>query len=169
MVQHNERGNSAYSCKCMSIAENKVMAKNVERFLYHGTWVDGINTLEPRQAYNGDSPDGDPAVFATNDIDYAIFMALIGTNSWGGWDSKKYSGRGFYLYEEFLEYLTRRRQPIDGHVYFLDADDFTESRGQIFRTSRPVRALGSVAVGIHDLPSDITILPEPHPYYLRTS
>lgn len=142
------------------------MTENIENFLYHGTWVEGINILEPRQAKNGDALDGNPAVFASNDIDYAIFMALIGTNRWGGWSSKKYPGRGFYLHEEFLDDLAPDYGDIDGYVYFLDANDFSESKHQTFRSEHPVKTLGSIAVSAFDLPSDITILsyPDRHAY-----
>ena len=136
-------------------------------FLYHGSWVEGLRVLEPRQAKNGPELDGEPAVFATNDIDYAVFMALIGTNSWGGWNGNKYPGRRFFVYEEFLEYLTEREPVVSAHVYFLSPADFEESKSQIYRSPRPVKVLGSLAVAIKDLPSDITVITERHPFYQK--
>lgn len=51
-----------------------------DQFVFHGS---GLNILElqPRQAYTViegvNTPDGEPAVYASDLIDYAIFMALI--------------------------------------------------------------------------------------------
>lgn len=51
-----------------------------DQFVFHGA---GLNILElqPRQAYTViegvNTPDGEPAVYASDLIDYAIFMALI--------------------------------------------------------------------------------------------
>lgn len=51
-----------------------------DQFVFHGSGLN-ILELEPRQAYTViegiNTPDGEPAVYASDLIDYAIFMALI--------------------------------------------------------------------------------------------
>ena len=51
-----------------------------EQFVFHGSGLK-ILALEPRQAHTVidgvNTPDGEPAVYASQFIDYAIFMALI--------------------------------------------------------------------------------------------
>lgn len=133
--------------------------------LYHGSRTGEICTLEPRQAKNHGRPDGEPAVFATPRIDYAIFMALIGSRSWGGWN-KKYPGDGFYIYEEFVDYLTSDEYDIEGHVYFVPRSEFSMVDGQ-HRSFGEVSTLDSIIVSALDLPAGISILPELHPARLR--
>ena len=137
-------------------------ASNVE-YLFHWSPIPDLSELIPKQARSGANLDGEPAVFATHDLDYATFMALIGSNRWGGWDGGRYPGKGFYIYEEFLEYLTTDYYDIDGVVYFLDKACFEKLRGSEYISTSPVVPLGSIAVSYADLPANITILDEPHP------
>lgn len=54
--------------------------ENEDRFVFHGSGL-RLERLEPRQAYTVidgmQTPDGVPAIFASNLVDYAIFMAII--------------------------------------------------------------------------------------------
>ena len=137
--------------------------------LYHGTPLSGIKTLTPRQAMNAAYPDRveEAAVYASDDIDYSIFMAIIGKRQWGGWNKKQFGGKGFYIYEEFEEYLnlSQYEEPT-GTVYFLGSDSFEQKAGHEWHSRSPVRVLGSLAVGVQDLPQ-IAINPARHPYHFR--
>ena len=123
--------------------------------LYHGSILAGIETLEPRVAHNGAFPDRveKPAVYASSDIDYAIFMAVVGKRYWGGWDKRKFGDKGFYVFEKFLEALdpSGGEEPT-GSVYFLNSENFKLKSGIEWTSESPVRVLGSVAVGLQDLP-----------------
>ncbi len=58
--------------------------EKTERFVFHGSGL-RLEKLEPRQAYTVidgvNLPDGPPAVFATHLVDYALFMALINSDT----------------------------------------------------------------------------------------
>jgi hypothetical protein len=126
-------------------------------YLYHGSPNGTIDILEPRQAYNGPELDGPPAVWASDDMDYAIFMALIGGNWWGGWDGYTYPGKGFYVYEEYAESLTL--PVLRGYVYFLPSAEFSqESPHSFHRATTSIKPLGVFAVSVSDLPKDISIV-----------
>lgn len=137
--------------------------------LYHGSVTSGIEILEPRQARNGAFPDRaeQPFVYASSDIDQAVFMAIIGNRKWGGWDSEKYGGKGFYIYEEFVDCLSSLKyiEPT-GVVYTLNTDTFEFNSGSEWRSELPVKVLGSIAVGVQDLP-EFTVNPERHPSHYR--
>lgn len=135
--------------------------------LFHGSKISGIDTLEPRVARNGSFPDriSSPAVYASPDVEIAIFMAIIGSRRWGGWDHRKYPGQGFYVYEEFCDYLTEYSDHnVSGTVYVLDRNTFKLSPYGEWTSESPVTTLGAIAVGVTDLPP-LTIIDEPHPYY----
>jgi len=136
---------------------------------YHGSTTSGIEILEPHRPRNGAFQDRTEisAVYATTDIDYAIFMAVIGSRKWGGCNSEKFGDKGFYLYEEFSDYLdpTKYEEPI-GTVYDLNPDSFELSRYNEWHSKSPVKVLGSFAVGLRDLPK-IAVIPELHPSHYR--
>jgi hypothetical protein len=122
-------------------------------YLYHGSPTGDIEVLEPRQAYNGGLPDGDPAVHAAKDIETAIFMALIGGNRWGGWNKD-----GFYVHEEHLEQLTSPAHT--GFVYVLPNRPFSNSTGKShLRSPESVVPVDILPVSASDLPADIRIIP----------
>ena len=137
--------------------------------LFHGSPISGIEVLEPRVAHNAvlQGVYDIPAVYASDDIEFATFMAVIGKRSWGGWDAKTYGGKGFYLYEEFLEYLDTSMylEPV-GTVYQLETESFElNTRGEWVSRS-PVKVMGSIAVGVSDLPN-FAVSDERHPSYYR--
>lgn len=137
--------------------------------LYHGSPLADIKILEPHKAGNGFFPDRleVPAVHATSDIDYAIFMAVIGNRKWGGWNSQEFDGKGFFIYEEFVKCLdlTKYHEPT-GSVYFLDNEGFELNLGHEWCSRSSVKILGSLAVGIKDLPF-MSANPQKHPSHYR--
>ena len=137
--------------------------------LYHGSPTGNIETLRLPEAKSRADSDGIeiPKIYASSDIDYAIFMAVIGGRRWGGWDGRQYGGKGFYIYEEFAESLGNSYyQGPTGTVYLLDSGSFVSNRGHEWTSEASVRVLGSIAVDIQDLPP-FTISPEMHPYHFR--
>ena len=139
--------------------------------LYHGSTNNTITVLEPRIARNGVSPDEveAPAVYASNDIDYAIFMAVIGNRRWGGWSPRKFGNKGFYIYEEFVDdHCSPYYEEPTGTVYFLDTETFRKKNRVEWCSESPVKVLGSIAVGIQDLPL-CAISQERHPSHKRSN
>ena len=144
--------------------------KNLE--LFHGSPISGIEVLEPRVARNGflQGVDEIPAVHASDDIEIATFMAIIGKRSWGGWDAETYGDKGFFLYKEFQEYLDASMYPEPrGFVYQLDPEKFELNSHAEWVSRSPVKVMGSIAVGVRDLPL-FTVSDERHPsYYSKLS
>ena len=137
--------------------------------LYHGTSVNDIEILEPRLPRNRrSSGDEVPVVCASDDIDYAIFMAIIGDRAWGGWSKKEFGDKGFYVYDDYAATLSlsEYEQP-DGLVYFLDNSTFETENSIEWRSKEPVKVLGSIAVGVMDLPH-FAICTEDSRYHYKT-
>lgn len=140
---------------------------NVE--LYHGSPHSDIEILEPRRAGNGAvlKQIETPAVYASSDIDYAIFMAVIGNRKWGGWNHEEFGWKGFYIYKEFADYLdlSKYHEPT-GTVYFVDATTFELNKGHEWLSTSLAKVLGSLAVGLSDLPT-VAINNRKHPSHYR--
>ncbi|MBI2809821.1 MAG: hypothetical protein HYX67_03175 [Candidatus Melainabacteria bacterium] len=100
-----------------------------EMFLFHGSGL-RIPELEPRQAYTViegvNTPDGEPAIYASQFIDYAIFMALINRencpHSTRSSCSYEYNQLVFGATQETLDQLTENAV---GYVHVLHRSAFT--------------------------------------------
>ncbi len=101
-----------------------------EQFLFHGSGLK-ILELEPRQAntvIDGvNTPDGEPAVYASEFIDYAIFMALINkqncptsTRSSCSFES------GQLIFGATQETLDQLSENAVGYVHVLHRSTFNE-------------------------------------------
>lgn len=128
----------------------------MSEYLYHGTHIPDIAELEPRQAMKAYGPDGKPAVFATENIDYAIFMAVVGSRQMGGWNKTILGGRGFYIQEDSLNSLIDDQ--AEGYIYFLPRCSFVAKYRGEYRSHKPVKPLDSVSVDAGDLPNDVRVL-----------
>jgi hypothetical protein len=137
--------------------------------LYHGTQAKDIEFLEPRVPRSFYSTgDEEPVVCASPDIEYAIFMAVIGSRRWGGWSANDFGNKGFYVYDDFADILVSNEyQEPDGLVYFLDNSTFEHRSSYEWRSKEPVKALGSIAVGARDLPQ-FAICKEGHSFHYKT-
>lgn len=130
------------------------------KYLFHGS-NKKINALEPRQAYDWSSgkkqKDGTPAVFATDNLDRAIFMALL--RDIPGMHGSEYRVGKYILHinkrkEEELSKISN----INGFVMVLPRDKFKKS-GADYRAETEIKPDFIIKVTKKDLPSNIEVRP----------
>lgn len=141
------------------------------RYVFHGSPIGNIETFEPRQAHDLNIPDEEPAVFATELTDIAIFMALVNKqnsiNPSEPYQSGTSVGRdhdGNYYVKDLRatkNLLDGARLPTaSGFVYVFPIDVFTrraKKEGE-FRSLKPVEPLYSIQVTSKDLPEKIRVI-----------
>ena len=129
-------------------------------FVFHGSDED-LNALEPRQAYNWKSgekvPDGEPAVFAADSIDVAIFMAIRkGLQGKSGFSKKEdETGYTFCMSKELASNLEKLPDKT-GYVMVMPKDSFEKIGGE-YRSEIEVKPEFVVKVSKKDLPAKIDI------------
>lgn len=151
-------------------AEIEKLASTGE-YVFHGSPVNNIEVFEPRQAHDLNTPDEEPAIFATELPDIAIFMALVNqqnsTNPSQPYQSGTSVGRdneGNY----FVQDLRATKNLLDGaqlpgargFVYVFPVEDFKrrdKKQGE-FRTLKPTKPLMTIPVTAKDLPKNIRII-----------
>ncbi len=104
-----------------------------EKFLFHGSGLK-IPELEPRQAHTVidgvNTPDGEPAVYASQFIDYAIFMALINKeNCVNSARSSCSYENGQLIFGATQETLDQLGEDAVGYVHVLHRSAFCERGG----------------------------------------
>ncbi len=143
-----------------------------DRYVFHGSENPDLDSLEPRQGYNYKNgvkePDGDPAVFASNKADYAIFMALINKHNC----PKGYSSSAGTIDNEKAEIVLQLRVRKDafeqltedssGFVYIFDKNQFTprKDRGVEYISNVTVSSIKKIKVNKKDLPPYIEVFEE---------
>jgi hypothetical protein len=135
-------------------------------FLFHGTQMAGIELLEPRQAYNGRRPDGDPAIFATSFASVAVFMAIFGNRqagSYGAYDSPRFFQVKRSNWELALE------ESWTGSVYVLERSGFEAHTafGGVQTSKAPIRPVDVIGVTVEHVPIDDVEVWEPSPEQLE--
>lgn len=131
--------------------------ENSGDYVFHGSPFE-IEIFEPRQAYNTadevEVPDGEPAVFASQKLDYAIFMAIINIKNCPRGYRSSSNGKIFKATKKTLEQIT---QDSDGFVYVFNKDDFLErSNGEEECVSyKPVKPLYKYPVSFSDITFEI--------------
>jgi hypothetical protein len=137
------------------------------KWLFHGTGLD-LEELTPKQSIDSKTgPDGEPAVFASDKAEYAIFMAIVHrVNSHTG--RAQSSSGAVFDDDKFVELKfgmprdTRDNLKVDarGWVYVFDRNQFIEhptKKGVEFVCYAPVRPVRKIEVHKADLPADIEI------------
>ena len=130
-------------------------------YLYHGSSFK-VEELEPRQAYNWSTgekmPDGDPVVFATDNYERAIFMAVLkelqGTH--GTSIEKDEKTCHFRIDKRKAEQL-KERPDVSGYVMVLPKKSFTKKGGD-YRSKIAVSPQFCIKVTKEDLPENIEII-----------
>lgn len=144
----------------MSEAKEKLI--NLEssgKFVFHGSDV-GITEFEPRQAHNHVGgqhvPDGDPAIFASSVVDYAIFMAIINkTNCPKGYRASSRTTAGVTTFKTDKKTLDQLKDTSSGWVYVFDKNKFSKRKdgGVEYSSSVKLTPIESVRVLKEDLPN----------------
>lgn len=139
--------------------------KELERqgkYVFHGSGK-RIEQLEPRQAFttvDGQSiKDGEPAIHASELIDYAIFMALIDVNWKEGcrascsYDNEKLT---FGATQFTLDLIS---ESTTGFVHVLEREKFEHRIGIEWRSYSIAKPVGIIEVVLADFQNVITVLP----------
>lgn len=134
------------------------------RYLFHGSGSK-LAELTPRQAYdvvNGERlPDGAPAVFATQFVDYALFMAIINrlTCSAGLRSSCNFKD-GKLVFGASSATLAQLDGGATGYVHVLDKASFIQRNDFEWKSHSPVVPTAVIQVQRTDLEMEISIIEE---------
>jgi hypothetical protein len=117
-------------------------------YLFHGSDA-VIEEFEPRQAHTRENdevvPDGEPAVFASPFIDFAIFMAIINmTNCPKGFRAGSDPKGGVIEYCATKETLEQLQSDSRGYVYVFTRESFTprqESEWVSYTKVKPIEVV----------------------------
>ena len=131
------------------------------RCLFHGSGM-RLKTLEPRQAYTYPEnntttriPDGEPAVFASDVADAAIFMAVVSKPNVpktlrSGYVNLKNKGFKFMVTQETMDQIKNAK----GFVHVFNRNEF-EQKGDtnVWTCQKIVKPIEIIEVSERDLPS----------------
>ncbi len=134
------------------------------RFIFHGSGK-FHHQLEPCQAYtfvDGQSKkDGEPAVFASELADYAIFMALIDVNWISGCRASCSYQNGRLIFGASQLTIDQFTGSTVGFVHVLEKSKFAHRGGIEWLCTSIVRPTSIIEVRVDDFQRTINILPEP--------
>lgn len=146
-----------------SSKESLLKLQETGLYVFHGTYKDLANFL-PQQAFNYDgdnqTPDGEPAVFASEYADYAIFMAIISEKNCadGYWSGAGVNNENlsFSATQKTLNQLT---DSAEGWVYVFNKDSFEkrDNDGVEYVAFTTVRPIKRIRVTKADLPENIEV------------
>lgn len=130
------------------------------KYVFHGSY-ERVEALEPHQAGGYDEAtgrfenDGDPAVFASQYADCAIFRSLI-----HGKEFENKTGIDDFNRLHFIadRILMERAKDETGYVYVLDKDKFDNFRGMDCTSPETVYPIEVIEVTFGDLPKDIKVI-----------
>lgn len=139
------------------------------KYVFHGSENPKLDSLEPRQGYNYKNgvqePDGDPAVFASSKVDYAIMMALINKKNCpsgyhsGASSTQKESGEIALTLRASKDSIEQLNDESFGYVYIFDKNVFQkrEDGGVEYVSKVPVSSVKKIRVTKSDLPPYIEV------------
>ena len=139
---------------------------NSDKYLFHGSSTSGISMLTPRQAYSFGEKDGEPAVHATDQLEPALFMAIIGSKKCGGMGKSDLPGFGFFIAES--DWQRASEEKWTGCIYVVERRLFIRKDHWEWTSQQSVEVIESDDVSLQNLPVDITIMSdrEYHKYRL---
>lgn len=137
----------------------KTNIEPTQKAILHGSHKQIANFV-PRPSTGGTNPDKDqPLIYATDDPDYAIFMAI--TKSHGGSYGIDYfmNDKGIYkiVCSVGLDFVNGESQLTDGYVYLLDHDKFMENGGHQYTSGVEQASLMAIPVNPQDMNTSIHI------------
>ncbi len=148
----------------MSPAKEKLLELEATgKYVFHGS-ESSIEVFEPRQAHNyidgKNHPDGEPAIFASSIVEYAIFMAIINElNCPKGYHSSAGTSSGIMKYKATPDTLSQLAEIASGWVYVFDKNLFRqrEEDGVEYVSYSNVTPIEKIQVFREDLPNSIEI------------
>lgn len=140
--------------------------EKLDKYVFHGSG-ENLEKLEPRQAlnYTTEIPekDGRPAIFASQSVDYAIFMAIINKNNClkglrsGANTSSRKDGTYKITFSATKETLKQLTPESSGWVYVFDRVSFQKIKPTEFVSYNKVTPLEKIKVSMQDLPNNIKL------------
>ena len=140
------------------------------KYFFHGTGNE-VEVFEPHQSYNwygGEKKeDGAPAISASPDADYAIFMAIFNKKNCPNVTrtqvdivaNDEESERHRLVFSATSETMANLRDDASGWAYVFKREDFPYQKGKSeYRSHVHVAALEKILVKKEDLPEPIEIL-----------
>jgi hypothetical protein len=149
----------------VSSKERLLELESTGKYLFHGS-PSKVETFEPRQAYtdiNGKpTPDGEPSVFASEEIETPIFRSIFHEGSFEGLEGSYEVG--FSNSDDGAHYIHANEAAVEvckqnsGYVYVFKRNDFTlrgNSEWVAIKNVKPVAVFRSVFedVGLPVYPS----------------
>jgi hypothetical protein len=133
-------------------------------YVFHGS-ESMVEEFEPRQAHTiverKKINDGDPAVFASPFIDYAIFMAIINkTNCPKGYRSGYNKNNGNTKFTATKATLLQLNKNSKGYVHVFNKNDFKERDESEWISYKNVKPLDIIEVLWSDFKPKVEIIPE---------
>lgn len=119
-------------------------------YVFHGSG-EKIEEFEPRQAHNyvdgKQIPDGVPAVFASDILDYAIFMALINkSNLPKGYLAGVSNKNGILEFSASQDTIERINNDFKGIVYVFNKKDFKHKKGAEYICIQKIKPVDIIPV-----------------------
>ncbi len=130
------------------------------QYLFHGSGNGEIAQFEPRQSIDANiGPDGEPAVFASNAAEYAIFMAVVAPLGRCSALTTDVNGAHSIRYAAKPETLAKLTEGSHGWVYVFDKEGFVSHRDATteFKNLSHVTPVKKIRVSRRDLPKSIEI------------
>ncbi len=137
------------------------------KYVFHGSGF-LLDKLEPRQAFNfidgKHEKDGDPAIFASPYVEYAIFMAIVNNKNCpdharSGVSVKTTSFSVSITYKVAQSTFDQLSEKSAGWIYVFNKTDFKRlDRGGVeYASYTPVVPIEKIPVSFSDLPDPIEI------------
>lgn len=149
--------------------ENEFDADGKCIYVFHGSDAD-VDQLDPRQAVDVvRGPDGEPAVFASDKTDFAIFFAIMnktncpkGSRTRAGAEVDDEKGTAELKFGATQETLDQIQDDASGWVYVFKKEDFNQrpDGGVEYTSKKPVEPFKKVKVFKRDLPENVEIIKE---------
>ncbi len=132
-------------------------------YVFHGSGV-LIEEFEPRQAHDfidgKNIPDGEPAIFASQFADYAIFMALMNeTNCPKGFHASSGMTDGVFHFRATQVTLDQLTAAAQGYVYVFDRAHFKQRNQFEWRALEKVKPVSTVSITRADFIPEIEVIP----------
>lgn len=130
--------------------------------LFHGSGLE-LEVLEPRQAYNleegENTEDGPPGVFASDRVEYAIFMALVNrVNCPNSVSSSCTFEENEMQFGACRETLSQLNEKSKGYVYVLSREEFCLRGGNEWIAFDSVVPIETIQVDRSDFRPEIIVI-----------
>jgi hypothetical protein len=145
-----------------SALERLARVEKTKNFVFHGSGEE-IEIFEPRQAYNyvngQQIPDGKPAIFASPNFRYAMFLAIINErNCPNDFHSGAGMQNGKLVFRATQKTLDQLKPESKGYVYVFEKKNFNERDQNEYYSIEPAKAIEQIEVKYEDFDMPIQVI-----------